>query len=125
MDRVVIAGGDVVDGTGAPAVAADVALEGDRIVEIGPNLRGDRRIDAAGCAVAPGFVDIHTHYDAQVFWDPALDAILLSRCDHRGGRQLRLQHRAGPPRRSRGAEPHDGEGRGHGSRLPHRRRPVG
>ncbi len=72
MDRVVIAGGDVVDGTGAPAVAADVALEGDRIVEIGPNLRGDRRIDAAGCAVAPGFVDIHTHYDAQVFWDPAL-----------------------------------------------------
>ena len=40
MDRVVIAGGDVVDGTGVPAVAADVALEGDRIVEIGPNLRG-------------------------------------------------------------------------------------
>ena len=72
MDRVVIAGGDVVDGTGAPAIAADVALEGDRIVEIGPNLRGDRRIDAAGCAVAPGFVDIHTHYDAQVFWDPAM-----------------------------------------------------
>ena len=60
----------VVDGTGAPAIAADVAVEGDRIVEIGPNLRGDRRLDAAGCAVAPGFVDIHTHYDAQVFWDP-------------------------------------------------------
>ena len=72
MDRVVIAGGKVVDGTGAPAVAADVAIEGDRIVEIGAGLRGDRRLDADGCVVAPGFVDIHTHYDAQVFWDPAL-----------------------------------------------------
>ena len=72
MDRVVIAGGKVIDGTGAPAVAADVAIEGDRIVEIGAGLRGDRRLDADGCVVAPGFVDIHTHYDAQVFWDPAL-----------------------------------------------------
>ena len=72
MDRVVIAGGKVVDGTGAPAVAADVAIEGDRIVEIGAGLRGDRRLDADGCVVAPGFIDIHTHYDAQVFWDPAL-----------------------------------------------------
>ena len=72
MDRVVIAGGRVIDGTGAPAVAADVAIEGDRIVEIGPGLRGDRRVDADGCVVTPGFVDIHTHYDAQVFWDPAL-----------------------------------------------------
>ena len=72
MDRVVIAGGKVIDGTGAPAVAADVAIEGDRIVEIGTGLRGDRRVDADGCAVAPGFVDIHTHYDAEVFWDPSL-----------------------------------------------------
>ena len=72
MDRLVIAGGKVIDGTGAPAVAADVAIEGDRIVEIGAGLRGDRRVDADGCVVTPGFVDIHTHYDAQVFWDPAL-----------------------------------------------------
>ncbi len=72
MDRVVIAGGNVIDGTGAPAVAADVAVEGDRVAEIGSGLRGDRTVDASGCVVAPGFVDIHTHYDAQVFWDPAL-----------------------------------------------------
>src|SRR5438552_11889061 len=74
MSRLVIAGGKVVDGTGGPAFMADVAVDGDRVVEIGPNLptKGDRRIDAEGCVVAPGFIDIHTHYDAQVFWDPAI-----------------------------------------------------
>ena len=69
---IVIKGGTVVDGTGAPGFAADVLLEGDRIVAIGPNLTGDRTIDATGLVVAPGFIDIHTHYDAQVFWDPAM-----------------------------------------------------
>jgi N-acyl-D-aspartate/D-glutamate deacylase len=68
----VIKGGTVVDGTGAPGRAADVAVEGGVIREIGPNLRGERELDASGCAVAPGFIDIHTHYDAQVFWDPVL-----------------------------------------------------
>src|SRR5262249_19186194 len=70
--EIVIRGGTVVDGSGAPGRAADVAIAGGAIVEIGPNLRGDRELDASGCAVAPGFIDIHTHYDAQVFWDPAL-----------------------------------------------------
>jgi N-acyl-D-amino-acid deacylase len=69
---VVIRGGTVFDGTGAPGRAADVAVAGGVIGEVGPNLRGDRELDASGCAVAPGFIDIHTHYDAQVFWDPAL-----------------------------------------------------
>ncbi|HEY1739961.1 MAG TPA: amidohydrolase family protein [Acidimicrobiia bacterium] len=69
---VVIRGGTVYDGSGAPGVVADVAIAGGVIREIGANLRGDRELDASGCAVTPGFVDIHTHYDAQVFWDPAL-----------------------------------------------------
>lgn len=68
----VIRGGTVIDGTGAPGRPADVAVDGDRIAEIGPGLSGRRELDAAGHAVTPGFIDIHTHYDAQVFWDSAL-----------------------------------------------------
>ena len=70
--EIVIRGGTVVDGGGAPGRAADVAIADGVITEIGPNLRGERVLDASGCVVAPGFIDIHTHYDAQVFWDPAL-----------------------------------------------------
>jgi N-acyl-D-aspartate/D-glutamate deacylase len=72
MADVVIKGGTVYDGTGGPGRAADVAITGTEITEIGSNLRGDHELDASGCAVTPGFIDIHTHYDAQVFWDPAL-----------------------------------------------------
>jgi N-acyl-D-amino-acid deacylase len=69
---IVIRGGTVFDGSGAPGRASDVAIAGGVIREIGPKLRGHQELDASGCAVAPGFIDIHTHYDAQVFWDPAL-----------------------------------------------------
>jgi N-acyl-D-aspartate/D-glutamate deacylase len=69
---IVIRGGTVYDGTGAPGRAADVAIADGVIREIGANLHGDRELDASGCAVTAGFIDIHTHYDAQVFWDPAL-----------------------------------------------------
>ncbi len=72
MADVVIKGGTVVDGTGAPGYAADVAVTDGIITGIGPDLTGDRVLDADGHAVTPGFVDIHSHYDAQVFWDPAL-----------------------------------------------------
>ncbi|MEY3342289.1 MAG: hypothetical protein RLZZ269_2200 [Actinomycetota bacterium] len=69
---VVLQGGLVVDGTGSPGRVADVLIEGDRVAAIGPRLDGDHVIDVSGLVVAPGFIDIHTHYDAQVFWDPAL-----------------------------------------------------
>ena len=68
----VIRGGTVVDGTGSPGYEADVAVAAGRIVAIGQGLTGDHELDATGCVVSPGFIDIHTHYDAQVFWDPAL-----------------------------------------------------
>ena len=68
----IIRGGTVIDGSGAPGRRADVAVTGDRITAIGDDLDGRRTLDATGHVVAPGFIDIHTHYDAQVFWDPAL-----------------------------------------------------
>ena len=72
MSSTVIRGGTVIDGTGAPGFKADVLVRDGRIAEIGPNLSGDRVLDASGAVVSPGFIDIHTHYDAQVFWDPSL-----------------------------------------------------
>jgi len=69
----VIRGGVVVDGTGAPPRQADVAIDGDRITTVGTVTgRGRDEIDATGLLVTPGFVDIHTHYDGQVTWDPYL-----------------------------------------------------
>lgn len=65
----VIRGGTVVDGTAGEPFEADVAVQGDRIVAVGPNLgAGADEIDARGKIVTPGFVDPHTHYDAQVTW---------------------------------------------------------
>jgi N-acyl-D-amino-acid deacylase len=69
----VIRGGTLVDGTGRARRPADVAVHDGRIVGIGSHLGAHgREVDASGMVVAPGFVDVHTHYDAQVFWDPAL-----------------------------------------------------
>ncbi|HEY1740160.1 MAG TPA: amidohydrolase family protein [Acidimicrobiia bacterium] len=73
MVDLVIRNGEVVDGTGAPRRRADIAVDGGRVVGVGAvSDRGDREVDAAGRVVTPGFVDVHTHYDAQVFWDPTL-----------------------------------------------------
>jgi N-acyl-D-aspartate/D-glutamate deacylase len=74
MHDLVIRGGSVVDGTGAPARTADIAVDDGRITAVGA-LDGEaatRTVDADGLVVTPGWVDIHTHYDGQVTWDEVL-----------------------------------------------------
>src|SRR5216684_3269326 len=69
----VIRGGTIMDGTGRPGVRGDVGIQGGRIAALGEvNGTAAQTIDAGGLVVAPGFVDIHTHYDAQVMWDRML-----------------------------------------------------
>ncbi len=72
MHDLVIRNGRVVDGTGSAPRVADVAIDGDRVTVVGTvDDEGREVIDAEGCIVTPGFVDIHTHLDAQLAWDPA------------------------------------------------------
>ena len=68
----VIRGGTIVDGTGIPRYQADLAIKDQRIVKISGKIPsgGAKEIDASGCIVAPGAIDLHTHYDAQLNWDP-------------------------------------------------------
>ena len=71
MYDLVIRNGTIVDGTGMPGYRADVGVSGNRIAAIGRlTERGAEEIDASGHVVSPGFIDGHTHMDAQVFWDP-------------------------------------------------------
>ena len=72
----VIRGGTIVDGTGAPPFEADVAVDGDRIVQVGDVPKsGKEEISARGLAVSPGFIDLHTHLDAQIGWDPQVTSV--------------------------------------------------
>lgn len=71
MHDLVIRGARIVDGTGAPAFTGDVAIDGEHVTEVGGRAaRGHRELDGDGLIAAPGWVDVHTHYDGQVTWDP-------------------------------------------------------
>ena len=73
MYDVVIKGGTVIDGTGGPARSTDVAIKDGRVARVGTaDAEAARTIDATGKYVTPGFIDIHTHYDAQIHWDQTL-----------------------------------------------------
>src|SRR5580765_4856423 len=71
MLDLVVRGATIVDGTGAPAAIGDIAVDDGRITSVGENAgHGHRELDGDGLVAAPGWVDVHTHYDGQVTWDP-------------------------------------------------------
>ena len=97
MHQLVIRGATVVDGLGNEPVRADVAIRDGRISAVGEvRGAGEREIDANGLTLAPGFIDLHTHYDAQITWDRTLSpslgvtTVVMGNCG--------FGDRAGPPR---------------------------
>lgn len=75
VSHILITGGNVIDGTGSPAVQSDVRVRDGVITEIGPNLKadaGEAVVDAAGCYVTPGLIESHTHFDGTLWWQPDL-----------------------------------------------------
>ena len=114
-DDLLIRGARLYDGSGGEPFSADVAVRDGRIARHrARRCRSMPRasIDADGLALMPGIIDSHTHFDAQITWDPYVRALAGARRDHRGDRQLRLHHRAVPAGRPRAhdAQPHAGRG---------------
>jgi N-acyl-D-amino-acid deacylase len=103
MHDIVIRGGSILDGNGGEAFTGDIAVDGDRLTQVGGKAGpGKREIDANGLLVTPGWVDVHTHYDGQATWDPVLapsswhgvTTILFGNCGV-GFAPVRKEHRAG------------------------------
>ena len=122
---IVIRGGSLVDGTGAPARRADIAISDGVVSDIGDGLDGQRVLEAGGNVVAPGFIDIHTHYDAQVFWDPALTPSCWHGVTSVVAGNCGFSIAPGPARAPRAARPHAPARRGHGARHVVRGRALG
>ena len=125
MYDLVIKNGTVIDGTGADRRAADVGIKDGRIATVGV-LQGDgeRAIDATGKLVTPGFIDIHTHYDAQAHWDTTLSPVALARHHHGHRRQLWVHHRPTGRRAWRLPDANAQPGGGHAAGIAGHRGPV-
>ena len=92
MHDLIIKGGNIVDGSGAPAFIGDIAIDEGKISAVGTiDAPAKESIDANGLLVTPGWVDTHTHYDGQATWDPPAHTLRLARRHHRDYGQLRCR----------------------------------
>ena len=104
----------ICDGAGTPVYGGGLAVSDGKIVEIGKVSGSARReINADGLVLAPGFIDIHTHYDAQISWDPLADQLVLARGHLGVDGQLRRGGRAVSSGRARDHGLGFGQRRGH------------